>query len=368
MATADYSQFGANTRSPSSMDDQAQNGYTGSNTGQYQRSQQFRPMAQQGMQPGTAGTTATAGGSSAAPTSPGGQAVNPTQGMTFSQMQQAGYARPPMPQQNPQMTNSGSLTNIEGSLGNSYANYQGSPSFNYSPYQPQSVQTQQTGQFTNPNQGSAINAATGQSVQNLLNNPDPYSTAAFQSQLQQTMGSIDDDYNQRDAALKGSIANRGLDAAGTIGATDQTYQNLQRRTAQGDAANSLLQTEAQTSAANRAQAINTAMGYGSNNYTQGLGTYQANANTNQQNFGQNVTAEQYGQQAQQQGYNQAQGAYTTNLGANAQNSAQQQQALNNYLGYGQQGFNNQLSTEQQNNTEQQQQQAFQLQLAQLGLA
>lgn len=343
MATADYSQFGANTRSPSSIDDQAQTGYSGSTTGQYQRAQTFQPMAQQGMQPGTAGTSATApSAASASPTSPGGQSVNPTQGMTFAQMQQGGYARPPMPSQNPQMTNSGSLSNMEGSLGNSYANYQGSPTFQ----QPNTY----TSQFTNPNQGSAIDSATQQSVQGLLNNPDPYSTAAFQAQLQQTLGGIDDQYNQADAALKGSIANRGLDAAGTIGATDQTYQNLQRRTAEGDAATSLLQTEAQTSAANRATAINTAMGYGNQNYTQGLGTYNANTGTNQQN------------------YNQAQGTYTTNLGANAQNSTQQQQALNNYLGYGQQGFNNQLSTEQQNNTEQQQQQAFQLQLAQLGLA
>lgn len=319
------------------MDDQAQQRYTGTAQGGGQGGGYLqRPQAQTGMQPGTAGSTA------AAPTSPGGQSVNPTQGMTFSQMQQAGYARPPMPQQNPQMTNSGSLNNIEGSLGNSYANYQGMPGFQ----QPNTM----TGQFSNPNAGSAINSATGQSVQNLLNNPDPYSTAAFQSQLKQTMGGIDDDYNQRDKALQGNIASRGLDAAGTIGATDQTYQNLQRRTAQGDAANSLLQTEAQTSAANRAQAINTAMGYGSNNYSQGLGTYQANANTNQQNYGQ------------------AQNAYTTNLGANAQNSAQQQQYLNNYLGYGQQGFNNQLSTEQQNNSEQQQQWQNQYNLSQLGLA
>lgn len=340
MAQADNSQFGSSFRSPSSMDDQAQQGYTGTSGANPPRPYPTRMQSQTGMQPGTAGTTA--GASSASPTSPGGQSINPTQGMTFSQMQQAGYARPPMPMQNPQMTNSGSLNNIEGSLGNSYANYQGASSF----AQPNTT----TGQFTNPNANSAINTATGQSVQNLLNNPDPYSTAAFQSQLQQTMGSIDDDYNQRDAALKGSIASRGLDAAGTIGATDQTYQNLQRRTAQGDAANSLLQTEAQTGAANRATAINTAMGYGNNNYTQGLGTYNANANTNQQN------------------YNQAQGTYATNLGANQQNYNQQQQALNNYLGYGSQQFQNQLATEQQNNTEQQQQQNFQLQLAQLGLA
>lgn len=332
----DNSQFGSSFRSPSSMDDQAQQGYTGTTGANAPRPYPTRMQGQTGMQPGTAGTSA------ASPTSPGGQSVNPTQGMTFSQMQQAGYARPPMPQQNPQMTTSGSLNNLEGSLGNTYANFQGMPGFS----QPNTT----TGQFTNPNQGSAINTATGQSVQNLLNNPDPYSTAAFQSQLQQTMGSIDDDYNRRDAALHGSIASRGLDAAGTLGATDQTYQNLQRRTAQSDAANSLLQTEAQTGAANRATAINTAMGYGNQNYTQGLGAYQANAGTNQQN------------------YNQAQGTYTTNLGAQAQNANQQQQYLNNYLGYGQQSFNNQLSTEQQNNTEQQQYLAYQQMLGNLGNA
>jgi hypothetical protein len=176
---------------------------------------------------------------------------------------------------------------------NQYQNYQG------------------TGAFQAP--GSPLTGQTQQAAQQMLNNPSPYLIPAFQSQLQQQLGSIDDQYNTSNQAIQNNLAGRGLAQDGSIGLSDVRSTNLQKRTAQTDATTNLYNQLAQTYGADRANAIAAASG---------------------------VQGQQFGQ---------AQSAYGTNLTAANQNFNQQQQALQSMLGYGQQGFNNQLATQGANN-------------------
>jgi hypothetical protein len=351
-----YSQFGSNY-SPNAGHTTPEDGFGGAR--QAQASQSYQP-GQIGFAGGTTGQMPTQRPSSgaqsyqpqgarSAPPSPSPTPSLPNAGMTWSQMQSQGYARPPFPSQplTPGSSLSSDGRNVygmvsqsgsnlyangndlhaaglpSGAMGTSFAmNGGAAPAPAGSPFAaPGSLGQRLTQAYTgyqglpafqNPVSGSAIDSQTQQGVQGLLNQPSPYLTQAYQSQLDKTMGSIDDQYNQADLALHQNIASRGLDTAGTIGASDQRYNNLMRRSAKTDAATNLLNQLAQTYSGDRLNAITAGMGYGS---------------------------QQYGQ---------AQGTYGTNQAANAQNFGQQQTALENLLNYGQQGFNNQLATAQFN--------------------
>lgn len=350
--------------------------------------------------------------------------------MSFRQMQSSGMARPPMPMpmqaqgQSPMDTGSGPPQQgggLENQLYGAYQGYNGPAGFGgqaqraqtpgayqgqgfngqYSAYQ--TPGTNQTGQFGGQGgQGSQVDSQTGQSVMQGLQNPSRWDNSLISDNYNKLAGQIDDQYNQADQNLQGSLAQRGLGATGdsTIGANDARYQNLQRRTAKSDALQNIMTGAANTQAADRAQAISAGLGYGGQQYGQGLSTYGANMGANQQNFGQNMQASQFGadQQAQQYNTDFARSQYNTGLGqqgyqnqmqnaqfdqgANqqdyqnqAQNYGLNQQAdqqgfnnkqslLNNYLGYGQQGFQNQLALNQQQQGQDQQQ--YQNMLAMLG--
>ena len=349
---------------------------------------------------------------------------------TFRQLQAQGYARPPMPNPTgaPMGFNGGNADTpfgggkpgpgqsaggggIENQLRNQWQGYQGGGDFRYqtpqidapgafqgqgfggqyNPYQ--TPDTSMTGQFGGQGgQGGQVDQATGQSVLQGLQNPSRWDNDLIKQNYSSLAGQIDDEYNKKDLDLQGSLARRGLGATGdtTIGSNDARYQNLQRRSAKSDALQNIMTQAANTQAQDRAQAVSAGMGYGGQQFGQGLQTYGANANTNQQNFGQRLQAAQFGageagnaydrsfardqyntglgqqgyqnrmegarfnaDQGQQQYQNQA-NSYAMNQGNNQQNFNQRQALLNNYLGYGQQSFQNQRATAQDRQAQQQQ--------------
>jgi hypothetical protein len=136
-----------------------------------------------------------------------------------------------------------------------------------------------------------------------IGNPSRYDTDTAKRTFDMLSGNIDDDYNARDQGLRESIASRGLGAVGdgTIGTSDQRFQNLQRRSAKADMANTILREQANTYGADRSAALRDAMGYGNDQ------------------FGNDLTQAEF-------------------------NARQKQQAYQNYTGYGQQAFENQTTT------------------------
>lgn len=297
-----YSQFGSNTQSQPSQSPSPEDGFSGARPLQARYAQPMQPIAA----PQPAGSPS--GGAQPprpasrpipqAPPSPTPVPSMPTSGMTWSQMQSQGYARPPFPGtpnpsippgvQYPMVGGSGVNPSIppgvEYPLGPSGA----APGVTGPQTLEQQLQQRYQQSLGTPTSGIGGQLASG--VSSLLSNPSPYLTDAYQSQLDKTMGQIDDQYNAADQSLHQNLASRGLDTAGTIGSGDQRYNNLLRRSAKTDAATNQLNQLAQTYSGDRTNAINAAMGY----------------------------------EGQQQG--------------------EQQSALQNLLGYGQQSFQNQLQT------------------------
>lgn len=158
-----------------------------------------------------------------------------------------------------------------------------------------------------------------------LGSPSRYDTDVAKQSFDMLAGDIDDDYNARDERLKESIASRGLGAIGdgTIGTSDQRFQNLQRRSAKQRIATDLLREQANTYGTDRSAAIRDAMGYGNDQFSNELAGATFNAN-------------------------------------------ERQRAYQNYTGYGQQAFENQMTTAQMRDRQQMAQ--LELLLKLLGLA
>lgn len=179
-----------------------------------------------------------------------------------------------------------------------------------------------------PKGNGGIDSSLASGVQGALNQPSRYDSQLVQDTYNRLGGQIDDQYNAADQALQGNLARRGLGSEGdtTIGANDARYQNLQRRTAKSDLANSLAMNVANTQGADRSAALAAAMGYTGQQYGQQLDTAGFNNAANQQNFGNQLSTA---------GFNNA---------------------------AGQQSFNNQLATSQYNSSQDQQNQALLLKL------
>ncbi len=235
--------------------------------------------------------------------------------------------------------------------------------------------TQLTGQFQAPN--NPLGAQTTGAIQSFLSNPNGFNSDAVKQSYDYLSKNIDQNYDQGQLALKDEMAKRGLGESSINGERSNILLG-NRRSAQEDLANNLMMQQAQSQTSAQQAAIQAAMGYGNQNFSQGLGAYQANAGTNQQNYSQllgnaafqgdqnamqlmqnmgvqgfnnqagqqgfqnQVTSSQLGNQYGQQNYqNQLQGA-TTNQGLQ---QGQQNMTLN-ALGYNQnaqqQGFQNEL--------------------------
>lgn len=246
----------------------------------------------------------------------GAAVAQPQQPQTFAQMQAAGIARPPAPMANPMVPfTTDSQPPVLRSEPSAGGGLEGTLRSAWEGFTPQ-----QFGTGKDPAMQEQIRAALMQAI----GNPSRYDTGVAKQSFDQLSGDIDDDYNARDQALRESIASRGLGAIGdgTIGTSDQRFQNLQRRSAKQRMATDILREQANTYGTDRSAAIRDAMGYGNDQ------------------FGNELAAADF-------------------------NARRKQEAYNNYTGYGQQAFENQTTTSQIRN--QQQRDNYELLLKLLGV-
>lgn len=347
----DYEEYGSSFRTPRALRDGGAPANNTFNSYDGEPSQpEGRPAAAQPTDDEEARRKAALAQQATGATAPTAAPTAPTQ--TFSQMQAAGIARPPAPSTSPMTTpydpSGTSMTQFGGVQSVPTAN---SPSGGssledqlrqaYTGYTPQAPKPITTGQFSAPN--SSMNPQIEQALMSAIGSPSRYDSNVVKDSFGYLSGAIDDDYNARDQGLRESLASRGLGAVGdgTIGTGDQRFQNLQRRSAKQNLASELLREQANTYGQDRASALSQAMGYGQNQFGQSLDAFNANQGANQQNWNQDFMGREF-------------------------DAGQKQQAYNNYTGYGQQAFNNQMATSQMNN--QQQQQQYDMLMKLLGLS
>lgn len=165
--------------------------------------------------------------------------------------------------------------------------------------------------------GNGLNPSILKNVQDLLQNPSGYSTDAATSTYNRLGGAIDDQFNVSNQKINEEMARRGLPVS-TLAGGRLFDSNVARKSAKEQLAGGILTDQAYTQGADRRGAIASAGG---------------------------LSAEEF---------NQALSEFTANQGANAQTFGQTETKLNDYLGFGQQGFSNQLATQNQNNAQQQQ--------------
>jgi hypothetical protein len=342
----DYEEYGSNFRIPRAL---REDGGPANNGAALDTTQpEGRP----------AGSTAQPAPTASVSTPPSAPAPAPQQ--TFTQMQAMGLPRPPAPTQQ--------LPAYQPSDGGRAYNDlpYGQPYNDAIPYNPngapgtvqgdiyQDWQTARnaptatapgaryTGQFTGDPSSQSMNPQIQQAIMAALGNPSRYDANVVKDSYGYLSGAIDDDYNARDERLKESMASRGLGAVGdgSIYGSNQINQNLARRSAKQNLASELLREQANTYGQDRASALAGAMGWGGQQFGQALQGFNANQGANAQNFGQDMDRAGFGLTAQGQNYNQRRGA------------------LQDYLGFGQNQFDNQYRTAQMR----QQQQYQQLQL------
>lgn len=176
---------------------------------------------------------------------------------------------------------------------------------------------------------------TQSAINNLLQNPSAYNSAAVQQTYNNLGGQIDDQYALQQQQLTNNMAQRGLSDSSIAGGKLSDL-NIGQRSAKEQLAASLATQQAQDLSSATQSAINLGL--------TGSGQQQT------------ASAQNYAQQLQGLGFNQNNA--TTNM-------QQQQQILQAILGYGQQGFNNDVTTQQLNQQQQNEQDQLQLQL--LGL-
>lgn len=192
------------------------------------------------------------------------------------------------------------------------------------------------GLLTGSNAVQGPTAQTQTAINNLLQNPSAYNSAAVQQTYDNLGSQIDDEYALQQQQLTNNMASRGLSDSSIAGGKLSDL-NVGERSAKTQLAASLATQQAQDLSGATSNAINLGL--------TGSGQQQT------------ASAQNYAQLLQALGFNQNNA--TTN-------TSQQDQILQQILGYGQQGFNNDTTTQQLN--QQQQNEEDQLQLQLLGLA
>ena len=254
---------------------------------------------------------------------------------------------------------------------------------------------------------AGVNDAVRSSVMALLQNPSAYDTAAAKGTYDNLSSSIDDQYNQINQQIKEEMARRGITSSTIYGGRLQDSAAM-RKTAKEQLAQNILDQQAKTLGADRASAIAAGSNFGNDAFTRALQAYTTNRDTGQQGFGNELnlsqlldsiqrgqtadtlstaqvndtiargnTADQlavggFNRQLGQDQYNadttgaqfaasedqrQFQDALQQFLANQQSNSTAFDQAetkLKDYTGFGQQSFNNQLATAQQNSQQDQQ--------------
>lgn len=277
------------------------------------------------------------------------------------------------------------------------------------------------GQYTpvqGPGQGGQLADATQAATMQGLASPSRYDAKAVQDAFAHLVGGIDDQYAQGKTAVDEEMARRGIYDS-TIAGGRLHDLNIGRRSAQTQLAGDLIRDQAATYGSDRANAIAQAIGLGGQQFDQSLagaqfaGSEQARAlgfgldvagfnnQAGQQGFQNRMDTSRLGEQYRQNllndqlnvgGFNRQLGldrynagmgnqqfragedqrrfgnelaGYDANLRGRAQGFDQQSQALAQLLGYGQQAFNNQMSSAQFN--AQRQDEQFRQMMAMFGL-
>lgn len=180
-----------------------------------------------------------------------------------------------------------------------------------------------TGQFSAPDTGGLQGQLSG-AISGQLSNPNRYNQDAIRSEFERMSGQIDDQFSQKNTLLEEDMARRGLSDSSIRGGRLADL-NVEKRSSRTELADRLLEKMAATGSADMNNAISQGLGYGNQQFSQGLQGYQANQGTNQQNFQQML------QDAAFRGDQNAM-ALVQNMGI---------QGFNNQAG--QQGFQNQMA-------------------------
>jgi hypothetical protein len=162
-----------------------------------------------------------------------------------------------------------------------------------------------------------LNSSILQSVLGMLQNPSGFTSDAATSTYNRLGGAIDDQFNVDNQKIDEEMARRGIPVS-TIAGGRLFDSNVARKSAKEDLAGQILTNQASTIGSDQARAVAAAQGVSTDDFNKALETFNANQ------------------------------------GANAQTFGQTEQKLQDYLGFGQQSFNNQLAGQNANNSQQQQ--------------
>jgi hypothetical protein len=232
--------------------------------------------------------------------------------------------------------------------------------------------TYQPGQFAGKSDTTkTLDPAILKNVMELLQNPSGYTTDVAKSTYDRLGGAIDDQYNVDNQHINEDMARRGLSVS-TIGAGRLSDSNVARKSAKEDLAGRILSDQASTLGADRARAIATASGMSDDEFNRLLTEYQQNTAAGQTGFANKLASGQFNEglatdtynadeagrafnsKEDQRGFDDALSAFGANRASSAQDFGEKEQKLKDYLGFGQQSFQNSLDTQQANNQQQQQ--------------
>jgi hypothetical protein len=320
--------------------------------------------------PSTIGGMVGALGAAGHPASPPPPSYGGTQAPNVNQqygqmwnMANVGYGAPQQQQSNQQVQGYQNPGQFNGAQQSNFqpGGYQGPGQFNAyqgSSYNPGQYQNggSQMNQFNQGGFGGATDAASFGSIMQGLANPSRYGAAnvanaydVMDRKLTQ-QGTADSQRINEDMAKRG-LYNSSV-AGGRLGDL-ATNLNQQR----SDLATNLLTDQAKNYQSDRASAIGQALGYGgqqfgqglqSNQFNEGLSQNRFNNNLSGMNFGLNQNNQNFNQQSQQYGQNQQEAMNRYNSGLNNANFGLQQNNQNYNQQAGQYGLNQQNAMNQFN--------------------
>lgn len=246
---------------------------------------------------------------------------------TFTQMQRQGIARPPAPQQPVGMVPGGTMVNtaiprpqIDPARQQQPAGGQVLPQQQPAQQQPNIMQMllQRLGQPGTIGGNGPLGGHVVGSLLDSLANPSAYNSDQAKATFDRLNQGLSEGFDVERQKIREEMARRGLGDSTIYGGRLGDVA-IQQARAQSDLAGQIAQDQAKSYASDRANAIAQALGYNQSQQGQNLANFQAN-----------------------------QGAYRN--------------ALQDLLGYGQQSFNNQVTTQQLNNDQSAQQVQFLLSL------
>jgi hypothetical protein len=193
-----------------------------------------------------------------------------------------------------------------------------------------------------------VNSLTEQSLREALQNPSAFDNAEVRRLYGEMGQNIDDEFAQRQTALREEMAARGLSDSSIMGGRLSDL-NVQQRSAQAQLASDLAGQRARDFAGARAQAIGMGQGQRAAALSEEMGRANLGLQGQQLSLAQqnaafnNAMAQQdFGLRREAQGFNQRIGTADFGLRRNAQSFGQGMQGLQFQNQLGQQGFQNQM--------------------------